>query len=114
MSQICILTDGAVQFTGGSFQGVESVNMLPFQAQLEGQPCQDAKNLRLGSLPVSVWDGQPPRISPPSSDDFYQAFMALGRRYHEVIVILTSARLSSTFVHAQEAAEIARCPANLF
>jgi DegV family protein with EDD domain len=71
----------------------------------------DGKDLKTANLPVSAQNSANPQVLPPTPDEFRQAFISLGQKYHEIIVILLSSHLSPAAASAQEAVEIGKGPA---
>jgi len=107
---ICILTDSTAQCLTDSFRGVERVSVLPYQAAMDEMRGTDVRTMRLSAFPLSLRAGVPV-IHPPSVEDFCQAFISLGIKYHEIVVLLPSGQLGPSFAHAEQAAQQVKCSA---
>jgi DegV family protein with EDD domain len=112
MSRTCIITDSTAYFTKLEFAGQEHVTILPHFIQINDQNIPDHSDLsiyRSSSQPVC-----PPLTIPPSIDAFRKAYVSLGRKYKEIVVILLSSHLSQAVANAQAAIQICKTPANIF
>jgi DegV family protein with EDD domain len=114
MPNVLILTDAAVQFTNSHFAGIERVHVMPWQAGSNSsiQAPEDVIPFDLASLPLTLHN-RPFPVMPPDPNDFFQALTTLGQQAHEIIIILTSAHLSTAFQSAQKTLETIHCPAAL-
>ncbi len=83
MANICILTDGTVQFTHTTFPGHERVHIIPFDLQL-GNAAHSSP----------AWAGRSGRLVPPSQNTFTQFFEQLGRQYDTILVLTLSSLIS--------------------
>ncbi len=113
MSQICILTDSTAQFPAPAFPGHELVNIIPLHITINSQIYTDGKDIKTSSLPPSSRSNTGPFIIPPTVEEFRQAYLLLGRKYNEIITIVLSSHLNSTYAIAQEAANGVRGPASI-
>ncbi len=112
MSSVVILTDNAAQCLGNKFPGSDLVSILPYHVHANGASLTDARMLKLGLLPPTVRPNSA-RVSPPLPEDFRQAFLALERKYQEIVVLLPSARLGATYANACQAAAAVKSAATL-
>jgi DegV family protein with EDD domain len=113
MPRVCILTDSTAQFTDPVFPGLDLVNVIPLRIQYQNQIFFDGKDLKTICLPQTEQGENGPFILAPSIEDFRQAFIGLGRKYNEIIVILMSSLLSPTYAVALEAASSVKGPASI-
>ncbi len=111
MPRTCIITDSTAYFTKASFAGQEHVTILPQFVQLDGQVLSDGKDL---SLYTSPRPGISPVATPPSVENFSDAFASLGMLYKEIVVIPLSSHLSQANHNAHLASQLTRTPANIF
>lgn len=111
MSKVCILTDSTAQFMAGVYPGMDHVYILPWWLRRNGQPPEYAHRIALEIQPLSLINNQRLLITPPSVEDCAQTLSTLGRQYHDVVVVVSSARLSHVFQHVQKALQMVRCPA---
>ena len=113
MHRVCLLTDSTAQFTVPVFPGLDLVNVIPLRLQYKNQIFTDSKDLKAISLPQTEHGEDGPFVLAPTIDDFSQAFIGLGRKYNEIIVILMSSLLNPTYSVALEAASSVRGPASI-
>jgi DegV family protein with EDD domain len=113
MPRVCLLTDSTAQFTIPMFPGLDLVNVIPLRVQYKNQIFTDGKDLKVTSLPQTEHAEDGPYILTPSIEDFRQAFIKLGRKYNEIIVILMSSLINPTYAVALEAASSVRGPASI-
>lgn len=112
MPRTCILTDSSAYFTKSVFTGQEHVTILPHFIQVNDRNIPDSKDLSIySSLPPII---HPPRTIPPSIDAFRNAYVSLGMKYKEIVVILLSSHLSQAIANAQTASQTCKTPANIF
>jgi DegV family protein with EDD domain len=111
MPRTCILTDSTAYFTKSTFAGQEYVTMLPHFILVNDQYIPDSKDLSI--YKISQHYRHPPITVPPSVDAFRDAFISLGMKYKEIVVILLSSHLSQAIVNAQQATQIGKSPANI-
>jgi DegV family protein with EDD domain len=112
MPRICILTDSTACFTKSIFAGQEHVTILPHSILVNDHYLSDNDDLSIYS--PSTQKLQPPLIFPPSIDSFRSAYISLGMRYKEILVILLSSQLSTAVANAQSANQTTKTPANIF
>jgi DegV family protein with EDD domain len=112
MPRTCIITDSTACFTRSSFTGQEHVTILPHIVQVNDQHVQDSKDLSIYLAPSKLL--KPPQTSPPSVDDFRDAFISLGMKYKEIVVILLSSHISQANYNAHLASQSGKSPANIF
>jgi DegV family protein with EDD domain len=108
MSRVCILTDSTAQFPFPNFKGYELVNVIPMHVQMDGKLYTDGKDIKAANLPVSARNLSKPQALPPTPEEFRQTISSLGRKYHEIIVLLVSSHLCPVVESALEAAEALR------
>jgi DegV family protein with EDD domain len=112
MPRTCIITDSTANFTKSSFSGQEQVTILPHYVQLNNHHVLDSKDLSIYQPPTKFLKA--PQTSPPSVDDFQDAFASLGMKYKEIVVILLSSHLSKANHNAHLASRSGKSPANIF
>jgi len=103
--RVAILTDASAQFTVPDFPGRELVHVIPLRIQW-GRSGPLTSQPPLTEMPQSARNGFRPRLISPSPAEFRQAFLMLRQQYHELVVVLQSARLCAAFAHAREAATL--------
>ena len=103
MNSVCILTDSAAQFPQLGFPGRNNVRVMTYCIEVNGQRFEDGQELRTNDLPQSANGTLRPRLVAPSVDKFRELYTSLSQHYRDIIVILTSASLSQSFEHAQQA-----------
>ncbi len=112
MPRTCILTDSSACFSKPAFTGQEHVTILPHSIQLGGVPFLDGKDLSIYST------GHPsrhiPSTLPPSTEAFRRAYIHLGAKYRDIVVILLSSHLSQANANAHAALHSSTSPANVF
>ncbi len=111
MPKSCIITDSTAYFTKPAFAGQELITILPHFIQLDGEYLPDSRDLSLYQR-ISLYKN-PPVTIPPSIDAFQSAYVTLGMKYKEIIVILLSSHLSQASVNAHLATQGSRSPANI-
>lgn len=112
MPRTCILTDSTAYFTKPSFAGQEQVTILPHFIQVNGQMLPDSKDLSI-YFPSAKFK-QPPIAYPPSVEAFQNAYISLGMKYKEIVVVLLSSHLSQASLNAHQASLLSKSPANIF
>jgi DegV family protein with EDD domain len=112
MPRTCILTDSTAYFTKPAFAGQENVTILPHHIQINDKCLPDSKDLSI--YYSSSKNIQSPRTIPPSVDAFHTAYVTLGMKYKEIVVILLSSHLSQATTNAQLATQTGKSPANIF
>jgi DegV family protein with EDD domain len=113
MSQVCILTDSTAQFPVHLFPGSDLINLAPYHVLVDGSANAQEKDVKLSHLPASVYNNSLYLPQPPSVEEFSQLFTNLSHHYHEIVVILLSAHLSTALQNAQMAIETSKCPATI-
>ncbi|TAK13364.1 MAG: DegV family EDD domain-containing protein [Anaerolineae bacterium] len=104
MSPTCVLTDSTAQFPVPAFPGRDRVYSIPLHLHANGMRYEKSEGLRAADLPASADAALDPRVQPPSLDEFQAMFAHLSQFYSDVLVIVHSAYLTKTFLHAQAAA----------
>jgi DegV family protein with EDD domain len=104
MPGVTILTDSTAQFTSEDFPGRAAVNIIPLHLQLNKGNRIEADRVDLSELPASIRSGNSLLILPPSTTEFHERYLSLGRDSDEVITLLHSAQLSPACDHAEQAA----------
>jgi DegV family protein with EDD domain len=112
MPRTCILTDSTAYFTKPAFAGQEHVTILPHYIQVDGHFLPDSKDLTPYNF--ASHSKIPPLTIPPSVDAFQAAYVSLGMKYKEIVVILLSSHLSQAIANAQIAVQACKSPANIF
>jgi DegV family protein with EDD domain len=107
MSKVGILTDSTALFPFHNFPGKEHVYLVPNQYTACNTTQTGKKDLALTNHPCAGWGSS-------STDGFRQALLSLNRKYHEIVVILSSSHLYSLVSNAQEAYSSVRCPATVY
>jgi len=108
MSNICILTDTAVQFPVPAFEGRQLVHQIPLHIEFNQQIYKNCEGINIKDLPISLINGDSASLIPPTSDEFKDRLISLSQKFDEIVVITHSGRLSSTYKNACLAAEIVR------
>lgn len=103
MNSVCILTDSAAQFPQPGFPGRDNVRLITYGIEFDGQYYEDGQELKTTEFPQSATKALCPRLASPSVDKLRDLLISLSQHYKEIIVILTSAKLSQAFSNAQEA-----------
>jgi fatty acid kinase fatty acid binding subunit len=112
MPRTCILTDSTANFTKTSFAGQELVTILPHHIQVDGKSLPDSKDLSI-YFPSEKFK-QLPVTDPPSVESFHNAYVNLGMKFKEIVVILLSSHLSQANLNAHLASQAGKSPANIF
>lgn len=105
MDKVCILTDSSAQFPAPSFPGIELVNVIPLHVQILDHRFMEGKGLKSHELPTTPNDGDNPKVSPPTVDEFRRAFNQLGKLYKEIVVITLSHDLNPAIKNASKASK---------
>jgi DegV family protein with EDD domain len=105
MPEVCILTDSTAQFVTPHFPGRERVFVVPLAIQHQGRVARREEDLKVDRFPASARRGLHPLVLPPSVADFEKTFLYLGQQYHQIVVLLLSARLCPAISAASQAAE---------
>ncbi len=108
MSKTCVLTDETAQFLDISFEGQNLVQLMPVGVQINGSIYESYGDLKAQHLPSSGENAHVPQLVSPTVDQFVQVFTNLTRKFSDIVVILSSSRLTQSFQNAHEAAEITR------
>lgn|SRR5450759_1486104 len=103
MSSVCVLTDSTAQFCKPSFPGHHLIKTIPMHVHVNHSFYKGDSDIKVTELPISTRDTDVPISTPPTIEEFKQTYMTLGREYNEIIVILLSSHLSSTFMNAKQA-----------
>ncbi len=111
MPKTCIITDSTAYFTKPAFAGQEQVTILPHFIYVDGEYLPDSKDLSLYRRLAQYTT--PPLTIAPSIDAFQSAYVTLGLKYKEIVVILLSSHLSQASLNAQLATQGSRSPANI-
>jgi fatty acid kinase fatty acid binding subunit len=112
MSRTCIITDSTAYFTKPAFTGQDIVTILPHHIQVNDKLYPDSKDLSIYRSPSQ--NKHPPLPLPPSIEAFHAAYLSLGMKYRDIVVILLSSHLSQTTANAQHALQLGKSPANIF
>jgi DegV family protein with EDD domain len=102
--RVCILTNSTAQFPVSSYPGRELVKVIPLHVRYDDKIYPDDKSLGFSELPPSLRNGACLEVYPPSPQDFYRIYSALGQKYGQIITILPSERLNPAMRSAHKAA----------
>ena len=105
MSNICILTDTAVQFPAPAFEGRQLVHQIPLHIEFNQQIYKNCEGIKPQDLPISLLNGDHAALIPPTPNEFEDKLTALSQNYEEIVIITHSGRLSSTYQNACLAAK---------
>jgi len=108
MTNICILTDTAVQFPAPAFEGRQLVHQIPLHIEYNQKIYKNCEGIKAHDLPLSLINGDQVTLIPPTSEEFKEKLISLSQKYDEIVVITHSTRLSSTYENACLAAEKVR------
>jgi len=103
MKSTCIITDGSVQFTKASFPGQVHVKTVPLEIQLEGKIVNEGNGVKPSGLPQYANQLLNPRVTAPSTEQFYQLFSSVGLTYDNILGIFSSNQLIPCYENAQKA-----------
>lgn len=106
MPNIAIITDSTAQFPYPNFQGKDLVRLIPMDIMLDGKLIKHGENLKPGDFPTAPQIGRPTKLVIPSVNEISELFVSLLRNFNELLVIVNSAHLSSTFERAKQAVEL--------
>lgn len=101
MSSVCILTDSAAQFPQLGFSGRNHVRIIPYSVEISGHLFEEGQDLKTNDLPPAVNHSHFPRLVAPSAEKFVGIFLNLSQYYKEIIVLLSSSRLTQAFENAR-------------
>ncbi len=113
MSSICILTDSAAQFPQPGFPGRNHVRVVSYGIEVNGQLFEDSQELRTNDLPSSAKDTLYPQLNAPSVEKFIELFTSLGQHCSDIIVLLTSAKLTQSYENAKKAQKFVQGRTNI-
>ena len=106
MPKIRIVTDSGARFSNPRLIKHYPVTMLPNQIEIDGQGYSEGVDLGTEAAFQLVSRQQtPPKIIPPSINDFAQVFARLSYHYDLVISIHPSRELSDSWRHGRLAAQ---------
>ena len=105
MPDICIVTDGTVQFQKPFFAGQNLLQIIPHNIRVNHQLVNQAQSYKATQLPTFANDSLNPRLLPPTSEEFTVIFSDLGKKYDHILGVFVSSSLSQCFLNAQEAAQ---------
>ncbi len=103
MSPVCILTDSAAQFPQIGFPGHDHVRVVSYSVELNGRLYDERNELKTNDLPQTVNPTHSPRLIAPSPKQFALLFQSLAQYYSEIIVLLSSSKLTHAFENASKA-----------
>ncbi len=112
MPRTCIITDSTAYFTKPAFSGQENVTILSHYIQANGKLLPDSKDLSI--YYSSSQNSHAPITIAPSVEAFHSAYLALGMKYKDIVVILLSSHLSQAAANAHLATQTGKSPANIF
>jgi len=104
MSSICILTDNTAQFPQFGFSGKNDVHIIPYNVEFNSQIYEEGRDLKASDLPPSIKDGSIPRLIAASPEKLEELLNSLSAHYYDVIAIMTSSSLTSTYANLEKAA----------
>ena len=106
MSKIRIVTDSGARFSNPRLIKHYPVTILPNQIEIEGHGYKEGIDLGTeAALQLISQQKTPPRIIPPSINDFAETFARLSYHYDTVISIHPSRELSDSWQHGRLAAQ---------
>lgn len=111
MPPTCLLTDSTACFFRVSYPGQEHVFTIPWRLEANGHSIDDSPDSGALERHFSTGPAWPVTASAPPVDAFQSMYHTLGQRYQNIIVMLSSARLSPAVEHASQAAEAPKSPA---
>ena len=103
MSSVCVLTDSTAQLSKPTFPGRHLIKMIPMHVHVNHGTVDGDTDVKVTELPISAREADLPISTPPSVEEFKQTFLALGREFNEIVVVLLSSQLSQAFANAQQA-----------
>lgn len=103
MSPVCILTDSAAQFPQIGFPGHDHVRVISYSVEFNGRLYDEGDELRTNDLPQTVNLTHSPRLIAPSPKKFALLFQSLAQYYSEIIVLVSSSKLTQAFENASKA-----------
>ena len=112
MPRTCIITDSTAYFTKSAFAGQENVTILPHHIQVDDKLLPDSKDLSI--YYSSSHNKDAPLTIAPSVEAFHSAYVTLGMKYKDIVVILLTSHLSQAIANAHLATQAGKCPANIF
>ncbi len=104
MRKIGILVDNTAQFPRHSFPGQNLIRIASHDISLNGKIYPEGDGLKVTQLPSSARGPSAPKLLPSTPEKFNQILTGMGSEFDEVLVLVHSSHLSSTFQNASLAA----------
>ncbi len=104
MRKIGILVDNTAQFPRHSFPGQNLIRIASHDISLNGKIYPEGDGLKVTQLPPSARGSSAPKLLPSTPEKFNQILTGMGSEFDEVLVLVHSSHLSSTFQNASLAA----------
>ena len=106
MPRIHVVTDSGATFSNPRLIKHYPVTVLPNLIEIDGRRYQEDSELSAeDAFPLIERQGRPPRILPPTENDFAELFTQLSHFYDAVISIHPSRELSDSWAHGRLAAQ---------
>jgi DegV family protein with EDD domain len=103
MNEVHIITDDMVQFSRTSFSGQDLVTVIPSKISYNNEQLDG--DYKIIDLPSSLANNPSFSISPPSIEEYTQAFRNINHVAREVIALTSSSFITASFQNAKDAAE---------
>ena len=103
MNQVHIITDDMVQFSRPSFIGQDLVTVIPSKITYNGKRIEE--DYKITDLPSSLVNSPSFTITPPSIEDYTQAYRNSSLIAREIIALTSSSFITASFQNAKDAAE---------
>ncbi|GIV66579.1 MAG: DegV family protein [Chloroflexota bacterium] len=104
MRKIGVLVDNTAQFPRHSFPGQNLVRIAAHDVAFNGAIYPEGDGLRVSQLPLTLRGQCATKLLPPTPERFNQILTGMGNEFDEVLVLVHSSHLSSTFQNATLAA----------
>lgn len=104
MRKIGILVDNTAQFPRHSFPGQNLIRIASHDVIYHGTIYSAGDGLKVSQLPLFARGKSAPQLIPPSPEKFNQILSGMSTEFDEVLVLVHSSHLSSTFQNASLAA----------
>lgn len=104
MRKIGVLVDNTAQFPRHSFPGQNLIRIATHDVAFRGAIYPAGDGLKVSELPSFAREQDAPKLLSPSPEKFNQILTGMGTEFDEVLVLVHSSHLSSTFYNASLAA----------
>lgn len=103
---IHIVTDSSAHFSNPHWAGQYPVTIVPNRIVIAGETYREGVDLSADeALEMLQHQVTPPRVIPPSVDDYVAVYTRLAHHYDGVVSVHVSRGLSDSWQHAREAAQ---------